>query len=121
MIIMLTNPVFESILEITPAWSTMAVIGSVLLPGTRVMLLIVELPTTPAIFVERMRVTLPIAMVIRDGFGIYAYPWRFGCPGGAVRFILTFVTLKPANPLRPATVRLQSLAIGFAKLTFVCR
>ena len=42
----------------TRATSMMPVIGRLLLPGTRVMSLMVELPTTPLV-VERIRVTLP--------------------------------------------------------------
>ena len=46
-------------LSVTSVWSMMPVMGRVLLPGTRVMSLIVVFPTTPALRVARLRVTLP--------------------------------------------------------------
>ena len=41
------------------SWSTMPVMGRVLFPGAMVMSLMVVLPTTPALRVESVRVTLP--------------------------------------------------------------
>lgn len=45
--------------EAMRTWSTMPVMGRVLFPGTRVMSVMVVLPTTPALVVESVRVTLP--------------------------------------------------------------
>jgi len=86
------------------SWLTMPVMGMVLLPGTRVMSLMVVLPTTPALAVERVRVTLPNATVMTDGFGMYANPLRFGSPALAELLIMTLVTLNPFKPLRPLYV-----------------
>jgi len=61
----------------------------------------VEMPTTPALAVERERVTFPIATVKMEGFGMKALPFKFGCPAGVVRFIIISVTLNPASPFRP--------------------
>ena len=109
-----TNP-SESILLMTLVWSTIAVMGSVLLPGAMVMFKIVEFPTIPSVAVARERVTLPwaivsifwrreseshtMATVMRDGLGMYAKPLRLGSPAAAVRLTFTPVTLKPAKPL----------------------
>jgi hypothetical protein len=49
--------------EAMRTWSTMPVMGRVLFPGTRVMSLMVVLPTTPALMVESVRVTLPWDMI----------------------------------------------------------
>jgi hypothetical protein len=49
--------------EAMRTWSTMPVMGRVLFPGTRVMSLMVVLPTTPALTVESVRVTLPWDMI----------------------------------------------------------
>jgi hypothetical protein len=40
-------------------------------------------------------------MVKTEGFGINALPFKFGCPTGAVRFMMILVTLNPANPFKP--------------------
>jgi hypothetical protein len=96
---MSTKPVFGSKLAKIFDWSKMPVIGKLLSPGTIVMSLIVELPTTPAVAVERSRVTLPMAIVIMEGLGMYAMPLMLGWPGLAPKSRVTLVTLKPARPL----------------------
>ena len=82
-------------------WSMKQLMGRVLLPGTRVMSLMVALPTTPFWAVDIVRVTLPNATVMTDGLGMYANPLRFGSPAVTVLLMVTPVTLNPFKPFRP--------------------
>ena len=77
--------------------------GKELFPGISVKSLIVEFPTTPAMAVERLSVTLPMAMVITDGLGMKVFPLRLGSPAFAVRLTFTSVTLKPCRALSPSS------------------
>ena len=98
-IFMSTRPVLGSRLFKTSVWSKVPVIEKLLSPGTMVMSVIVELPMMPEASVERSNVTLPMAIVIEEGLGMYAMPLMFGWPGFAARSIITLVTLKPTRPL----------------------
>lgn len=102
-------------------WSMMPLMGRVLLPGTRVMSLMVALPTTPFWAVDMVRVTLPSATVMTDGLGMYAKPLRLGSPGVAVLLMVTPVTLNPFKPFIPMLVSFQmSSNETMGRLTLVC-
>lgn len=97
--------------------------GKVLLPGTRRKLLMVEFPSMPSVDVERLSVTLPIAMVMMEGLGMKALPLRLGVPAGALRLTLTSVTLKPERPLRPIGLSIECFCemLERGRRTFVGR
>lgn len=98
-----TRPVSLSTASRTAVLSMIEVMAKLLSPGTRVMSRMLEFPTTPP-EVERVRVTLPNAMVMTDGLGTNAVPKKLEVPLAAVMLILAFVTLNPFNPLRALSV-----------------
>ena len=94
----------STIEAMTLALSMVHDMGKWFSPGTTVISLMVAFPMTPAAVVERMRVTLPRAMVMTDGLGMNATPTRLGLPGVAVRLSFISLTAKPLSPFNPVVV-----------------